>query len=81
MEQNEILSELTNLFRKVLSNNSIELKMETTAGDVDDWTSLNHMIIISEIEKKYQIKFALKEIMKLKNVHDMCVIISSKLIN
>jgi acyl carrier protein len=79
MELNEILSELTILFRKVLSNNSIELKMESTAKDVDDWTSLNHMTIISEIEKKYNVKFAFKEIMKLKNVQDMCVSISSKL--
>jgi acyl carrier protein len=78
MEMDEILFELTLLFREVLSNNSVELGMETTANDIDDWTSLNHMSLISEIENKYQIKFSLKEIMRLKNVGDICKIVAVK---
>lgn len=79
MEQKEILQQLNELFKKVLSNSMVELKMETTAKDVDNWDSLNHMILISEIEKYYNIRFALKEIIKLKNVQDMCAIIQSKI--
>jgi acyl carrier protein len=81
MELNKILEELNILFRKILSNDSLELKMETTANEVDGWDSLNHMTLISSIEKHYNIKFALKEIMKLKNVEDMCRIIQAKIGN
>jgi acyl carrier protein len=80
MELNEILSELNVLFQKVLSDKSVILKMGTTARDVDGWDSLNHMALITAIEKHYKIRFALKEIMKLKNVEDMCKIVQSKIV-
>jgi acyl carrier protein len=79
MELSEILSELNLLFQKLLSNESLELKMDTTAKDVDGWDSLNHMALITEIEKHYKIRFTLKEIMKLKNVEDMCKSVQSKM--
>ncbi|MCX6266781.1 MAG: acyl carrier protein [Bacteroidetes bacterium] len=79
MELNEILSELNLLFRRVLANKAVELKMDTTAKDVDGWDSLNHMFLISSIEEHYKIRFALKEIIKLKNVEDMCRIVQSKI--
>ena len=79
MELNEILNELNILFKKELTDDSISLQLESTAKDVDNWDSLNHMVLISAIEKKYHIKFSLKEIMKLKNVGDMCSLVQSKI--
>jgi len=79
MEKIEIVKNLTVIFRSVLKNDSLVLTDELTANDVDHWDSLSHMLIISEIENKFSIKFKLKDLNKMRNVGDMIEIISSKL--
>jgi acyl carrier protein len=49
-----------------------------SAKDVEGWNSLNHMILVSEIEKAFSIKFKLKDLNKMHNVGDMIDIIASK---
>lgn len=79
MEREEIITKLTAIFKKVFNNNSIVITNEMTANDVDQWDSLTHMILISEIENDFSIKFKLKDLNKMKNVGDMIDIIISKL--
>jgi acyl carrier protein len=79
MNKENLLEELSALFREVLGNNTITLADETTANDVDGWTSLTHMVLISEIEKKYDIHFGLREIIKFKNVGDLVNTVINKL--
>jgi len=79
MERNEITEKLTLIFRNIFNNLSLSLTNELTANDVDNWDSLTHMLLISEIEDAFAIKFKLKELNKMKNVGDMIDIISSKL--
>lgn len=79
MERTELASKLTSIFRKVFSNDSIILTNELTANDVDHWDSLSHMLLITEIENAFSIKFRLKDLNKMKNVGDMIEIIISKL--
>lgn len=79
MEREEIITKLTAIFKKVFNNNSIVITNEMTANDVDQWDSLTHMILISEIENDFSIKFKLKDLNKMKNVGDMIEIIISKL--
>ena len=78
MEQ--ILNELTELFRSELENNSIVLNEETTAGDIEEWDSLTHIYIIVAIEKKYKIRFSSSEIAQFKNVGDMAISILNKIV-
>jgi acyl carrier protein len=79
MEKKEIVSKLTSIFRRVFSNDSLEITNELTANDVDNWDSLTHMLLITEIEESYSIKFKLKDLNKMKNAGDMINIIESKL--
>lgn len=79
MERKEIVSKLTSVFRTVFNDNSLILSDELTANDVDNWDSLSHMILITEIEKAFAIKFKLKDLNKMRNVGDMIEIIMSKL--
>ena len=78
MEKIEIATKLTEIFRTVLNNQTLILKNELTANDVDNWDSLTHMRLISEIENKFKIKFKLKELNKMRNVGDMIDLILSK---
>ena len=78
MEQTLIVEKLTPVFRKVFNNTSLELTDELSALDVENWDSLSHMLLISEIENAFAIKFKLKDLNKMANVGDMIAIISSK---
>lgn len=74
----EILNELSSLFREVLDNDSIVLNEETTAADIEEWDSLSHIMLIVEIEKRFKIKFTSTEILKFKNVGDLANSILNK---
>ena len=63
MEIEEILRELDTIFRDILKNENITLTTETTAKDVDGWDSLTNMRLITAIEKHYNIRFGLREIL------------------
>lgn len=79
METKELLEKLNFIFKKTLKKNSIMLTTETTAHDVEGWDSLTNMLLISEIEKSFQIRFTFREIVKMKNIGDLCHAILSKL--
>jgi acyl carrier protein len=79
MTTSEINTEVTNIFRTVLKNPSLELTGSTTAQDVEGWDSLSNIVLISEVEKHFDIKFKLREILKLKNVGELCDSILKKI--
>lgn len=79
MERSELVGRLTKIFHRIFSDDSITLLDELTANDVNNWDSLTHMILISEIEQDFKIKFRLKELNKMKNVGVLIEIIASKI--
>ena len=49
-----------------------------TAGDVDKWDSITHLIMISKVEEVFNVSFRLKELIKLKNVGDLIALLKEK---
>ena len=78
MKKNEVVLRLTEVFRMVFDNENLMLSENLTANDVENWDSLTHMVLISAIENKFDIKFKLKELNKLRNVGDLISIILTK---
>lgn len=79
MNRNEIVEKLTNVFHEVFNDNSIALRDDMTAADVENWDSLTHMLMIAKVEEVFGVKFKLKELNKLKMVGDLISIIETKL--
>jgi hypothetical protein len=79
MDEKSIMPELEQVFRKVFNNESLIISRGMSSNDVDGWNSLNHMILVSEVEKAFSIKLKLKDLNKMHNVGDMIDIILSKL--
>lgn len=71
-DESTILGELTPLFRRVFEDDRLTITLTTTAKDVPGWDSLVHMQLIAAVEKHYGIKFRLGDIIKFRNVGDMC---------
>ena len=75
----DILEELQEIFRDVLDQPNLVLTRESNAKNVEDWDSLAHINLVTSIEKRFKIKFALGELQELKNVGDMIDLIQAKL--
>lgn len=71
MERTEIYETVTDIFRNVFDDEDIELKDETNAEDIEDWDSLAQITLISEMEKKFGIRFNMQDVIALQNVGDM----------
>ena len=78
MERTEITNQLTKIFKELFNNDTIELSDSMTANDEDNWDSLSHMLLISEIENRFEIKFKLRELNKMKNVGTLIDFIQEK---
>ena len=79
MNREEIFEKLNVVFRDVFDDDSIVVNDNTTADDLEDWDSLEHINLIVAIEKAFGIKLAMKDIVSLKNVGEMVTVISSKI--
>ena len=78
MNKKELRIKLKDIFQNIFEDDKIELTDDLSAKDVDNWDSLTHMILITEIEEKFEIKFILKDLNQLENVGDLIRIISIK---
>ena len=79
MDKKEILNQVQEIFRDQLDDEYIVLKSETTAMDVDEWDSLNHLMLVVGIEKHFKFKFTSKEIISLRNIGDIVNCIEGKI--
>ena len=74
-----LLEELQEIFRDIFDQPDLVITRESNASTVEDWDSLAHVNLVTTIEKRYKIKFALGELQDLKNVGDMIDLIQKKL--
>lgn len=69
---------LNGIFQTVFDDDTIQIKPEMTADDVDGWDSLSHVNLITAIEARFNLLFSQKELLTLKNIGDLHRIISAK---
>ena len=74
----EIETKLQEVFRDVFQDESLTILPEMTAGDVDKWDSITHLIMISTVEEVFNVSFRLKELIKLKTVGDLIALLKEK---
>ena len=75
----DLLPEIQEIFRDIFDDPTLVITRDSNASTVPDWDSLAHVNLVTAIEKKYKIKFALGELQELKNVGDMIDLIEAKL--
>jgi acyl carrier protein len=78
MEESQIYLRLKDIFSSVFDDDSIEIKPELSAKDVDGWDSLTHIRLLLTVEKEFKVKFSTSEIGKLQNVGDLVGLIKAK---
>ncbi|MBQ3559431.1 MAG: acyl carrier protein [Agathobacter sp.] len=78
MTRENILKEVTEIFRESFDDETLEINDSTTAADIEDWDSLMHITLITAIEEQFNIKFKLKEVTSLQSVGDTIDLIMEK---
>lgn len=78
MNREQIFEELTKVFREEFEDQDIELCEETTADDIEEWDSLEHINLIVAVEEHFGIKFSMGEVTGMKNVGAMADIIAER---
>lgn len=58
--------EVQAIFRDVFDDDTIVLRDEMTADDVDGWDSLMHINLIIAVEKRLGVKFTIAEVSGMK---------------
>ena len=79
MTTSAILEKLQPLFRDVLDVPDLELTEDLSAKDVPEWDSLNHVRIISAVEKNFSVRLTSSELEKSQNVGDLAQLVSTKI--
>jgi len=78
MTREQVSEEVQEIFRDIFDDESLVIENNTTAEDIEEWDSLNHINLISAIEKEFNIHFALGELQSLKDVGVMIDMITEK---
>ena len=78
MDREKITEKLTEVFRDVFDNEDITITDSTTADDIEEWDSLEHISLISAVEKTFKMRFTMKEVSGMKNVGEMINILCER---
>lgn len=79
MERTEVFTKLNEIFRDYFDDETITLTDATTADDIEDWDSLEHINLIVAVEKAFGMKFTMGEVTTMKNVGAMVDIIIERM--
>lgn len=78
MNMNEIMERLNEVFRDVFDDKRLVVDEYTTADNIEDWDSLEHINLIAAVEQEFKMKFKMKEVSGMKNVGEMAEIVRER---
>ena len=79
MSRDDVFVKLNEVFRDVFDDESITVTDTTTADDIEDWDSLEHINLLAAVEQEFSMKFNMGQVVSMKNVGEMADIIISQI--
>lgn len=71
MNREQIVEKLTPIVREVFDDAAMEVKEDMCAENVESWTSLTFMQLLSKIEEQFSFKFKIVELINVHNMGDL----------
>ncbi len=78
LNERDIYNRLNEVFRDVFDDDSITVNASTTADDIEDWDSMEHINLIGAVEDEFGVRFKMGEVSGMKNVGEMAQIIAAR---
>ena len=79
MSREEVFEKLNEVFRDVFDDESITVTDATTADDIEEWDSLEHINLLAAVEQEFGMKFNMGQVVSMKNVGEMADIILAQI--
>ena len=79
MDSEKIFIKVQDIFRDIFDVNNLAINHQTNSGNIENWDSLNHINLISAIEKEFKVKFTLTELMDLTDVGLLLKLLTKKI--
>ena len=73
--------QIISIIAKTLEVEPSAIEPDLGVGDLPEWTSLKHMMVIAELEKAFNIKFDSADLMDLEDVSDLVSLVESTIKN
>ena len=54
LSKDEIIERLDDVFRDVFDDDTLEVDENTTADDIEDWDSIEHITLIGAVEDEFK---------------------------
>lgn len=75
MTREEVFERLNRVFQEVFDDEDIIVGEETTADDIEDWDSFEHINLVVAVEDEFSFKIPMGKVVTMKNVGEMVDII------
>ena len=75
MTREEAFERLNRVFREVFDDDTIVITDTTTAEDIDDWDSFEHINMLVAVEEEFSFKIPMGKAVAMKDVGEMVDII------
>jgi acyl carrier protein len=79
MQDSQIYEKLTTTFHDIFDDKDIQIGPETSASDIENWDSFNHINLVLAIQSSFGIKFSSSELESMENVGEIVTLIQRKL--
>jgi len=62
---------LTDLIADVFGIERTQISVKTSQAEVDNWNSLNTILLVDELEKEYNVRLSIEDVMEITSVMDI----------
>ena len=77
MTRQEIFTRIEAISKKIFGQGTI-ITEETFSTDIEQWDSMNHVVLISTIEKEFGVTFDIMEVINISKFGDLIDLIEQK---
>ena len=78
MDKNIIHNKVEEIFKKTFRSLP-DLHYDISSKHIADWDSLRHVMLISEIEKEFEISFELEDMLSMSTFGEICLNVAAKI--
>lgn len=79
MNREEVLAKLSVVFKEFFDDDTISISENTTADDIEEWDSFEHVNLMVTVEDEFGIDIPMGRIVKMKNVGELIDIIMEQI--
>ena len=79
MNKELIFKRVQDIFRDIFDEDTLIISDNTSPEDIEDWDSLNHILLLSAIQEEFNIEIGLEEMQLVNDVSTLLNIIKNKI--